>query len=52
VRRKGLGIGRTTNTAPRERQEGGQEAPIALKGVLRRALYNNWLQVLLTGLTS
>jgi hypothetical protein len=38
VRRKGIGTGRTTKTAPVERKEGGYKAPVTLKGVLRHAL--------------
>jgi hypothetical protein len=38
VRRQGIGVGRTDNTATVERKEGGQEAPVTLKVVLRHAL--------------
>jgi hypothetical protein len=38
MRREGIGTGRTAKTAPSERQEEDQEAPFALKGVLRHAL--------------
>src|SRR6267378_8686934 len=40
VRRQGIGVGRTDNTATVERKEGGQEAPVTLKVVLRHALCN------------
>src|SRR6266511_3004770 len=39
VRRKGIGADRTEKTTPGERQEGGQEASVTLKVVLRHALY-------------
>jgi hypothetical protein len=39
MRRQGLRAARTAKTAPVVRNEGGQEAPITLQGVLRHALY-------------
>jgi hypothetical protein len=36
--RQGSGADRTAQTAPVERNEGGQEASITLQGVLRHAL--------------
>src|SRR5207237_8699079 len=40
VRGRGIGTDSTDNPATVERQEGGQEAPMTFKGVLRHALNN------------
>ena len=45
MRRQGIGVGRTDNTATVERKEGGQEAPVTLKVVLRHALDNASVKV-------